>query len=121
MISEEPEETRNGIKLHRVIVGSLTFLAPGSGDGWKLVDAPEKGVPPLIKFANADDTQFITISTVSGDMYWTIEQGSHTDQVQMRIGVLTADRSVLPTAPRVPLTYTNEYGRTHTVYVRWPS
>ncbi len=102
VISEKPEETRNGIKLYRVTAGSLSFLAPGSGDGWKLVDAPEKGVPPVIKFANADDTQFITISTVTGDMYWTIEQGSHTDEVQMRMkqsdGIFVADRGVLRTA-----------------------
>ncbi len=102
VMSDKPEETRNGIKLFRVTVGSLTFLAPGSGDGWKLVDTPSKGLPPLIKFANADDTSLITISTVTGDMYWYIGQKGHFDEVQMRIkqrnGTFVADRSVLRTA-----------------------
>jgi hypothetical protein len=101
-MSGKPEETRNGVKLYRVTAGSLTFLAPGSGDGWKLVDAPSKGIPPIIKFANQDNTSLITISTVTGDMYWYIGQNGHFDEIQMRIkersGTFVADRAVLRTA-----------------------
>ena len=102
VISATPADTRNSVRLYSVTVGLLTFLAPGSGDGWKLVDAPTHGVPPLIKFSNADDSSQIVISTVTGDMYWYIGANGHFDEVQMRIktadGVFVVDRSVLRTA-----------------------
>ena len=102
VISATPAETRNSVRLYTVTVGLLTFLAPGSADGWKLVDAPSHGVPPLIKFSNADDSSLIVISTVTGDMYWYIGANGHFDEVQMRIkradGVYVADRGVLRTA-----------------------
>ena len=102
VIDSTPAETRNGVKLYSVTVGLVTFLAPGSGDGWKLADAPETGVPTLITFANRDDTSLMIISTTTGDMYWYIGQNGHFDEVQMRItrdgGVFVADRDVLRTA-----------------------
>ncbi len=102
VIDSTPAETRNGVKLYAATVGQVTFLAPGSSDGWKLVDAPETGVPALIKFANRDDTSLMIISTATGDMYWYIGQNGHFDEVQMRITrdgrVFVADRAVLRTA-----------------------
>lgn len=103
VISTTPAETRNNVRLYTVTAGLLTFLAPGSADGWKLVvDAPSRGVPPLIRFSNADDSSQIVISTVTGDMYWYISQNGRFDEVQMRIkkadGVYVADRGVLRTA-----------------------
>jgi hypothetical protein len=101
VFSAAPAETRNGVKLFSVTAGSLTFLAPGSSDGWKLVDAPSSGVPALIRFANQDDTSLMIINTSNGDMYWYINQNGHFDEVQMRMkkerGVFVADRDVLRT------------------------
>ncbi len=105
-MSAKPAETRNSVRLYSVIVGSLTFLAPGSNDGWKLDDAPAFGVPALIKFSNQDSTSLLVINTLNGDMYWYISPtGSNAgrfDEVQMRIkrvdGVFIASRSVLRTA-----------------------
>lgn len=102
VIGSTPAETRNGVKLYAVTIGQVTFLAPGSSAGWKLVDAPETGVPALIKFANRDDTSLMIISTATGDMYWYIVQNGHFDEVQMRItrdgSIFVADRGVLRTA-----------------------
>jgi hypothetical protein len=102
VIDSTPAETRQGVKLYAVTAGQVTFLAPGSSDGWKLVDAPETGVPALIKFANGDDTSLMIISTATGDMYWYISVNGRFDEVQMRItrdgGVFVADRGVLRTA-----------------------
>lgn len=103
VISRAPVETRNGVGLYSVIVGSLTFLAPGSSDGWKLDEAPASGVPALIKFSNRDSTSLLAINTLNGDMYWYITPaGSNAgrfDEVQMRIerdgGVFVADHDVL--------------------------
>ena len=102
MIGATPAETRNSVKLFAVTAGQLTFLAPGSGDGWQLVDAPAAGVPVLIKFSNTDGTSLITLNTANGDMYWYISQNGRFDEVQMRIkrdsGVFVADLNVLRTA-----------------------
>jgi Domain of unknown function (DUF5667) len=106
VISAEPAETRSSVRLYAVIVGSLTFLAPGSNDGWKMDDAPASGVPTLIKFSNQDSTSLLVINTLNGDMYWYITPtGSNAgrfDEVQMRIkradGVFIASRDVLRTA-----------------------
>lgn len=102
VIGATPAETRNSVKLFAVTAGQLTFLAPGSGDGWQLVDAPAAGVPVLIKFSNTDGTSLITLNTANGDMYWYISQNGRFDEVQMRIkrdsGVFVADLNVLRTA-----------------------
>jgi hypothetical protein len=106
VIGATPVETRNSVRLYSVIVGSLTFLAPGASDGWKLDDAPASGVPTLIKFSNRDSTSLLVINTFNGDMYWYITpDGSNAgrfDEVQMRIkrdeGVFVASHDVLRTA-----------------------
>jgi len=102
VISQAAAETRNNVKLYAVSVGNVQFLAPGSGDGWKLDGAPEKGVPALIKFSNKDDSSLIVINTLNGDMYWYISVNGRFDEVQMRIKkgdtVFVADRGVLRTA-----------------------
>lgn len=101
-ISSTPVETRSGVELFSVAVGQLTFLAPGSGDGWRFVDASAPGVPPLIRFSNSDGTSLIVLNTVTADTYWYISQSGGFDEVQMRItrdgGVFVADRNVLRTA-----------------------
>ncbi len=102
VISATPAETRNSVKLFAVTAGQLTFLAPGSRDGWSIVDAPATGVPVLIKFANSDGTSLITLNTGNGDMWWYISQNGRFDEVQMRAKrgseVFVADRDVLRTA-----------------------
>lgn len=103
VISADPVETRNGVKLYSVVAGPLTFLAPGSSDGWKLDTASASGVPTLIKFSNQDSTSLLVINASNGDMYWYVaNDAGRFDEVQMRIerdgGVLVADRDVLLTA-----------------------
>jgi hypothetical protein len=106
VISAEPIQTRNSVRLYSVSVGSLTFLAPGSSDGWKLDEAAASGAPTLIKFSNQDSTSLMVINTLNGDMYWYItpvgSSAARFDEVQMRIkrvdGVFIADRAVLRTA-----------------------
>lgn len=103
VISDAPVETRNSVKLYSVVAGPVTFLAPGSSDGWRLDDAPVSGVPTLIQFANQDNTSRIIINTSNGDMYWSFAPhggGAQFDEVWMRISqadgtVLVADRGVL--------------------------
>lgn len=101
VISADPVETRNGVKLFSVTAGSLTFLAPSSADGWKLDGAPESGVPALIRFSNQDGSSLMILSTVSGDMYWYVSSNGRFDEVQMRItkagGTFVTDRDVLRT------------------------
>ena len=103
IISADPVETRNSVDLYSVVAGPVTFLVPGSNSGWKLDDAPQSGVPTLLKFSNQDNTSLIVINTTDGDMYWYVSgMGGRFDEIQMRIkqsgGIFVADRSVLRTA-----------------------
>jgi hypothetical protein len=87
-IEETPVVTEGGITWIRLGVDSFTTLIPSPEDGWHLmgvnVTNGTGASPQLVRLANADSTQLITLNPRNGDMWWFIAVNGRFDEVQMR-------------------------------------